>query len=66
MPCPAPPPQDNFNKAMSTLASTSLEDAVDDVVSKGGGKRKTAKSQGRGKAGPTDLYRIVRMISALE
>lgn len=36
---------------------------MDDVVSKGAGKRGNAKAMGKGKAGgPTDLFRIIKMV----
>jgi ATP-dependent RNA helicase DOB1 len=54
--------QDNFTKAMAALGTTSLADAVDDVMTKGAGKKANAKSMGRGKGGPGDLYRIVKMV----
>lgn len=52
---------DNFTKAMAALGSSSLADAVEDVVSKGAGKKDRAKSMGKGK-GPSDLFRIIKMI----
>ena len=55
--------EDNFTKAMATLTTSALDDAVADVTERGGGKRKTAKNSGaKGKGGASDLYRIVKMV----
>lgn len=53
--------EDNFAKAMATLGTSNLEDAVRDVM-RGGGKKNKMRKMGREKGGPTDLERIVRMI----
>jgi ATP-dependent RNA helicase DOB1 len=56
--------EDNFSKAMAALGAgaTALEDAVGDVVDRGGGKKRNAKKMGAGKGGPSDLSRIIKMI----
>jgi ATP-dependent RNA helicase DOB1 len=54
--------EDNFNKAMATLGGSALDDAVGDVVERGGGKKRNARKQGGGKGGPSDLSRIIKMI----
>ena len=55
--------EDNFTKAMATLTSSALDDAITDVVEKGAGKKGRAKNSGaRGKGGASDLYRIVKMV----
>ncbi len=55
--------EDNFTKAMATLTSSALDDAITDVVDKGAGKKGRAKNSGaRGKGGASDLYRIVKMV----
>ena len=53
--------QDNFNKAMATLGTSALQDAVADVVEKGAGKKRNMRKSGAGKTGPSDLYRIMKM-----
>jgi ATP-dependent RNA helicase DOB1 len=53
--------EDTFSKAMAALGSSSLEDAVDDVVTKGAGKKSRMKGN-KGKGGPADLFKIVRMV----
>ncbi|RYG50400.1 hypothetical protein EON66_11900, partial [archaeon] len=54
--------QDNFSKAMAALGTTALADAVDEVVLKGAGKKDRAKQMGKGKGGPGDLYRIIKLV----
>lgn len=58
--------EDNFNKAMAALGSSSLGDAVEDVVARGGGKKQNAKGMGKNKTTQkgeqSDLYRIVKMV----
>lgn len=49
--------------SLATAPCLSRPPAVDDVVSKGAGKRGNAKAMGKGKAGgPTDLFRIIKMV----
>jgi ATP-dependent RNA helicase DOB1 len=53
--------EDTFSKAMAVLGSTGLDDAIDDVVSRGAGRRSRARTT-KGKGGPSDLYKIVKLI----
>jgi ATP-dependent RNA helicase DOB1 len=53
--------EDTFSKAMAVLGSTGLDDAIEDVVSRGAGKRSRARTN-KGKGGPSDLYKIVKLI----
>ncbi|GAK63313.1 antiviral helicase [Moesziomyces antarcticus] len=54
--------EDNFQKAMGALADSKGEDVADPNA--GGGKRKgqVKKGGGGGKKGPSDIYKIVKMI----
>lgn len=47
---------------MAALGTTALADAVDEVVLKGAGKKDRAKQMGKGKGGPGDLYRIIKLV----
>lgn len=53
--------EDTFGKAMAALGTSALDDAVDDVVTKGGGKKKNMRGS-KGKGGPSDLFKIIKMI----
>lgn len=54
--------EDNFQKAMGALADSKGDDVADPNA--GGGKRKgqVKKGGGGGKKGPSDIYKIVKMI----
>jgi ATP-dependent RNA helicase DOB1 len=55
--------EDNFAKAMAALGTTGLDDAVGEVMGgMGAGKRAHARKMGRGKGGPSDLHRIIKMV----
>lgn len=54
--------EDNFNKAMSAIADKAGDDGSNPLAKrKGKGKNKTVSKGGRNE-GPTDIYKIVKMI----
>ncbi|KAK3710074.1 ATP-dependent RNA helicase mtr4 [Vermiconidia calcicola] len=54
--------EENFNKAMSTIADRAGDDGTDPMAKrKGKGKDKKINKGGK-KEGPTDIYKIVKMI----
>ena len=54
--------EDNFQKAMASLNAVSIEGLGGDGSGAGGGKKKKGRGGKGGKRGPSDLFRIVKMI----
>ena len=53
--------EDTFAKAMAVLGTSATEDAVADVAERGAGKKARARGS-KGKGGPSDLFKIVKMV----
>lgn len=55
--------QDNFQKAMASLAATAESAKLGDTgTARGKGKNKRGSARGQKKGGPSDLHRVVKMI----
>ncbi|KAH8151243.1 uncharacterized protein LAJ45_04445 [Morchella importuna] len=54
--------EDNFQKAMGSLADKQGDDPADINGRRGHGKKKWATKTGGNKSGPSDIYKIVKMI----